>query len=138
MNRSGIAILKRLYHQGIQPFAQPHCVKDSTKIAIRDNIGQHTYGDISKQSDKVGHALKRISSSNSPSNVAFLTPNNHHYSVIQYGIWKSGNSCVPLCKSHPPETLKYYIEDSEASVLVLTKEYAEKVSPIHNGVGQKI
>ena len=99
MNRSGIAILKRLYHQGIQPFAQPHCVKDSTKIAIRDNIGQHTYGDITKQSDKVGQALKRISNSNSPSsNVAFLTPNNHHYSVIQYGIWKSGNSCVPLCK----------------------------------------
>ena len=99
MNRSGVAILKRLYHQGIQPFAQPHCVKDSTKIAIRDNIGQHTYGDITKQSDKVGQALKRISNSNSPSsNVAFLTPNNHHYSVIQYGIWKSGNSCVPLCK----------------------------------------
>lgn len=44
--------------------------------------------------------------------------------------------CQKLCEndlthsnqSHPPETLKYYIEDSEASVLVLTKEYAEKVS----------
>jgi len=36
-------------------------------------------------------------------------------------------SCVPLCKSHPAETLKYYIEDSKASAVIISQEFADKI-----------
>ena len=105
-------IVKKCYHKGIAPFKQPHL--KSEKICIRDKFGEFTYKEINDQSNKVARALSKSQSFNS--NVAFLTSNNHQYSVSQFGIWKSGLACVPLCKSHPPETLKYYIEDSKVSV----------------------
>ena len=77
-------------------------------------FGEFTYKEINEKSDKVAKALSKSQISNS--NVAFLTSNNHQYSVSKFGIWKSGLACVPLCKSHPPETLKYYIEDSKVNI----------------------
>ena len=107
-------IVKKYYHKGIAPFKQPHL--KSEKICIRDKFGEFSHQKINEQSDKVVRALSKAQNSNSNSNVAFLTSNNHQYSVSQFGIWKSGLACVPLCKSHPPETLKYYIEDSKVYV----------------------
>lgn len=127
MNKVHFQVLKRFYHPGLPPFKQPHFHPNSSKVAINDNLGQHTYGDIFKHSDKVANALSRIPKANSK-NIAFLTGNNHQYSVSQFGIWKSGHSCVPLCKTHPPDTLKYYIQDSEASTLIVTKEFVDKVN----------
>ena len=40
---------------------------------------------------------------------------------------KSGNSGVPLCKSHPAKTLDYYIGDSKSKILIATKNYVDKV-----------
>ena len=104
------AVVKRFYHKGLAPFKQPHLKSD--KVCIRDKFGEITYRKIDEQSDKVARALSKSPNSN----VAFLTSNNHQYTVSQFGIWKSGSACVPLCKSHPPETLKYYIEDSKVYV----------------------
>ena len=98
---------KRFYHPGIAPFQQSHFVDRSDKIAISDNLGKHSYGDLQIKSDKISQVLSGILSNEPNSNIAYLTPNNHLYSVAQFGIWKSGFSCVPLCKSHPPDTLRY-------------------------------
>ena len=131
------AVLKRLYHKGIAPFKQPHL--QSEKVCIRDNYGEITYREIDQQSDKISKALLKSQAYKNPSklnsNVAFLTSNNHHYTVSQFGIWKGGLACVPLCKSHPPETLKYYIEDSQASAVLISQEFADKIgSKLRNEV----
>ena len=108
-------VYKRLYHKGVAPFRQPHFLK-SEKICIRDKYGEFSYQEINQESDKIARALvksQKNSSNEANSNVAFLTSNTHQYTVSQFGIWKGGLSCVPLCKSHPAETLKYYIEDSK-------------------------
>ena len=62
-NNLNFSIFKRLYHHGIQSFAQPHIQEYPQKIAIHDNLGQHTYGDINNRSDKVGMAISRITKS---------------------------------------------------------------------------
>ena len=125
-------VLQRLYHSGVATFNQQHFKDNSDKIAINDNLGEHSYKDLNVCSNKIASALSSLlpkrSESKDNSNVAFLTPNNHQYSIAQLGIWKSGLSCVPLCKSHPPETLKYYIDDSKSSALIVTKDYLEKVT----------
>jgi long-subunit acyl-CoA synthetase (AMP-forming) len=106
---------QRLYHHqrlAQTCFQQPHVKSDKT--AIYDNIGSHSYNYITHQSDKISRAISRTLKIQG-SNVAFLTPNNHQYILAQWAIWKSGYSCVPLCKNHPPETLKYYIQDSKVA-----------------------
>jgi len=130
-------VCKRLYHKGIAPFRQPHFLK-SDKICIRDKFGEFSYQGINQESEKIARALVKtqINTSNSNSNVAFLTSNTHEYTVSQFGIWKGGLSCVPLCKSHPAETLKYYIEDSKASAVIISQEFADKIgSKLRSEIG---
>lgn len=117
-------VFTRFYHRGLAPFQQPHFKQKSEKIAIHDNLGQHSFKYLEEGSDKIRAALSGIESSQ---NVAFLTENNHLYSLAQFGIWKSGLACVPLCKSHPPESLKYYVNDSKATTLILSQDYVAKV-----------
>ena len=122
--------LHRFYHSGAATFAQPHCQHGSQKLAVRDNLGVATYGDIVRRSNKLGRALKSTFGEVPPHgdrNIAFLTENNHHYVLALYGIWKSGFAGVPLCKSHPLDTLRYYTKDSKASALITTRDYADKV-----------
>ena len=37
-------------------------------------------------------------------------------------IWKSGNTAVPLCQSHPPANLEYYVNDSESLAILVENE----------------
>ena len=39
--------------------------------------------------------------------VAFLTPNSSQYVVAQWAVWMCGGVVVPLCQSHPLDTLRY-------------------------------
>ena len=123
-------MFKRFYHPGRPIYEQPHFKSNLKKVAIHDNVGDHTYGDLQVGSDKIASALSKNLTAGKNANVAFLTPNNHHYTLAQLGIWKSGLSCVPLCQSHPPETLKYYIEDSQASALIVTKDFVDKIGDL--------
>ena len=123
-------MIKRFYHPGRPIYDQPHFKSNLEKIAIHDNIGDHTYGDLQLGSDKIASALSKTLETGKNANVAFLAPNNHHYTLAQLGIWKSGLSCVPLCQSHPPQTLKYYIDDSQASALIVTKDFVDKIGDL--------
>merc|ERR1712029_27728 len=43
-------------------------------------------------------------------------------------IWKSGNVAIPLCQSHPPATLDYYISDSQSDcVIVENQDFKSKL-----------
>ena len=130
MKLSRFRMIKRFYHPGRPIYDQPHFKSNLEQIAIHDNIGDHTYGDLQVGSDKIASALSKTLETGKNANVAFLTPNNHHYTLAQLGIWKSGLSCVPLCQSHPPQTLKYYIDDSQASALIVTKDFVDKIGDL--------
>lgn len=120
-------IAKRYYTKGLPPFQQPHVANGSSKVAIRDTLGNQTFKDIRDQSSKVSYALRQVLPAQESGNVSFLTSNNSQYIFAQFGIWKSGFSCVPLCNSHPTETLKYYLQDSKASALITSRDHYHKV-----------
>merc|ERR1719320_1703375 len=42
----------------------------------------------------------------------------------------SGGVAVPLCKTHPPRTLRYYVEDSQASLIIVTEDLKDKVADL--------
>ena len=62
--------------------------------------------------------------------VCVLTPNCAAFSSALLGIWSCALpvAAVPLCKAHPEKTLEYYVTDSEASVILTTRDYADKAS----------
>lgn len=102
--------------------------KNEAAAAILDQNGRHSYGQLVDRSNIVAKAL--IDEKVFDENVSFLCPNDASYAVAQFGVWKSGNSCVPLCKSHPVKSLDYYLSDSQSRILITTKNYADKVHPL--------
>lgn len=45
---------------------------------------------------------------------------------------------MPLSSRHPPELLKYYIDDSDAQIIITTPEYEDKVKPVAESLGRKV
>lgn len=112
------------------------------RTAIVDNQRTHTYNDIISWSmvlsrhilsnTKRDEVLTRRGSKVilNGERVAFLCPNDASYTITQWGVWMSGGMAVPLCKSHPESELEYIIQDSQSSLVITTKELAQKILPI--------
>ncbi|PIK41923.1 putative acyl-CoA synthetase family member 3, mitochondrial [Apostichopus japonicus] len=113
------------------------------KLALVDNLGRHSYSDLLQKSIALSqhiirHAEKKTISSNkynsgillNEERIAFLCNNNASYTVSQWATWMSGCMAVPLCKVHPSSELEYFLTDSDCSMVISTKEFADKISPI--------
>ena len=85
------------------------------KAAIIDNLGKTTYAQLKLKSDAISRGLKQeLPAGNATANhVSLLCGNNSAYVQGLLGIWKSGNVAIPLCNSHPPATMDYYVTDSQ-------------------------
>lgn len=45
---------------------------------------------------------------------------------------------VPLSSRHPPELMKYYVEDSDARIIVTVPEYESKIKPVAESLGCRV
>jgi len=103
-----------------------HALKHGPRLAITDDTTSYTYSSLYNHSTR----LARLLGQRQGERVAFLTPNNGQYVVVQWGVWMSGGVAVPLCKTHPPSTLRYYVEDSQASLIIVTEDLKDKVADL--------
>jgi malonyl-CoA/methylmalonyl-CoA synthetase len=55
--------------------------------------------------------------------VAYMVSPGFDYVRVQWGIWLAGGIAVPLSVGHPLPSLRYTIEDSEAEILVISKDF---------------
>ena len=101
------------------------------RIAFIDDLGSHTYGDLSRNSDTIAQNINRAlgQKSDQANKISFLCENNSSYVNTLFGIWKAGQVAVPLCKSHPSQTLEYYVTDSDSVALIASEEHINKVTP---------
>ena len=101
------------------------------RIAFIDDLGSHTYGDLSRNSDTIALNITRAlgQKSDQANKISFLCENNSSYVNTLFGIWKAGQVAVPLCKSHPSQTLEYYVNDSDSVALIASEEHINKVTP---------
>ena len=106
------------------------------RLAIISQHGRYTYQDVLDYSAKLAQELKKLLKGNekkddfSHPRIAFLCENDLSYVVTQWAIFMVGGIAVPLCKQHPTSEMQYFIEDSGASIIVGTSEFADKVRPI--------
>jgi malonyl-CoA/methylmalonyl-CoA synthetase len=55
--------------------------------------------------------------------VAFMVDPGFDYVQVQWGIWQAGAVAVPLCITHPLPSLQYVLEDTGATILVISLQY---------------
>ncbi|KAK2703470.1 malonate--CoA ligase ACSF3, mitochondrial-like [Artemia franciscana] len=104
---------------------------EAAKIAIYDCREEVAYGKLRSVSIVLGNEISSLlSTKGQGKNVAFLTPNDARYVFTQFGIWLGGNTAVPLSPNHPPSMLEYFIEDSQAGIVLATSEFVDKLLPI--------
>lgn len=65
-----------------------------------------------------------------PAHVAFLVQPSIAYVVVELSIWMAGGTCVPLSTHSPAPELEYYVEDSDAVLLVADVASKSKLAPV--------
>ncbi|XP_064466849.1 malonate--CoA ligase ACSF3, mitochondrial-like isoform X2 [Ornithodoros turicata] len=122
-------------------FLPPFCpvfgnVQDHyNRVAVIDSMGTHSYLKLLRFSQSIEDQLRHIINSKNQTRIAFLCPSDIRYVATQWACWLSGNVAVPLYHQHPNAMLEYYIKDSQSSVLVTTREYAERIQPLGRQLG---
>ena len=92
--------------------------KHPARLAITDEAGEHSYGDLLEASGAAAAVLLDGARDLDEARVAFLTPSSFSYTRAQWGIWRAGGIAVPLCGSHPRPELEHVLEDAGVSVVI--------------------
>ena len=99
-------------------------------VAIRAGSEQHSYTELLDRSAALASAICGDALDLREARVAFLAPAGFDYVTTQWAIWRSGGVCVPLCLSAAEPELEYALSDSRSSLVVATRQNADKVRSI--------
>ena len=92
-------------------------------IAIISNGQSYRYEELLYASEEWAVKLLNGSKDLQEARVAFMVGPGFDYVKIQWAIWQAGGIAVPLCLTHPLPSLQYVIEDTEATILVVSSKY---------------
>lgn len=98
--------------------------KHATNIAVVSNGESYTYNDLLISSSLFATFLLKGQNDLNEQRVCFMVNPGFDYVKIQWAIWRAGGVAVPLCLSHPLPSLQYVIEDTGASIIVVSPGYA--------------
>src|SRR5581483_6288478 len=86
-----------------------------------------TYGQWAQRSGALATGLRRLC--NRDDRVAIGMPNNPFYLEVLFAIWHAGLVAVPINAKLHVEEFRYIIQNSGASLAVVTPELADALSP---------
>jgi malonyl-CoA/methylmalonyl-CoA synthetase len=58
-----------------------------------------------------------------------MVPPGFDYVKTLWAIWIAGGVAVPLCITHPLPSLEYVLDDTQSTILVISKEFKEVLAP---------
>ena len=91
--------------------------------AIIVNGQEYTYRQLLDASAQFSGVLMNKSADLAEARVAFMVDPGFDYVMVQWGIWRAGAVAVPLCLSQPLPSLQYVIEDTAATIIVVSAQY---------------
>jgi malonyl-CoA/methylmalonyl-CoA synthetase len=97
--------------------------QQSDRRAILSDGASFTYRDVLDRSATIATWLLHDQDDLLESRVAYMISPGYDYVTVQWAIWRAGGIAVPLCTAHPLPSLQYTIEDSDASILIISREY---------------
>ncbi|XP_023337014.1 acyl-CoA synthetase family member 3, mitochondrial [Eurytemora carolleeae] len=135
------SVLRRSSHTGLRSVGGTAVVTPvyskalhfGDRVAIIDESGSYSYNNLYGRAKKLAETIEK-EVPGPGSKITFLSPNSSEYIVAQWAIWMAGGVAVPLCKSHPLPSLRYYVEDSGSVITLATPDLAEKLYPLENKV----
>jgi malonyl-CoA/methylmalonyl-CoA synthetase len=102
---------------------QQQALKYPHKTAIISQGQSFTYKQLTDASSAFASVLLGGKKDLNEARVAFMVTPGFDYVRVQWGVWLAGGTAVPLCVTHPLPSLRYTIEDSEAEILVVSKDF---------------
>lgn len=102
-----------------------HAQEFVDRTAIISEGKEYTYRQLLDDSRVIASKLLAGSPDLNEARVAFLIPPSYDYVRCQWGIWRAGGLAVPLCTAHPLPSLRYVLEDTMASILILHPDYED-------------
>ena len=99
------------------------------KKAIYVDNNSYSYEELINASCELSLSLLDNSTDLKEQRIAFMVTPGFDYVTTLWAIWSAGGIAVPLCITHPLPALEYVLEDSSASVLILSKSYLDILQP---------
>lgn len=99
------------------------------KTAIYVDNDSFSYEALINASNEVAISLLGDAKDLAEQRIAFMVSPGFNYVKSLWGIWSAGGIAVPLCITHPLPSLEYVLEDTSASVIILSKCYLEVLQP---------
>ncbi len=103
------------------------------KVAVIDGEKRFTYGEFSDRSNQLSHGLKALGVEKG-TKVAVLAPNTHEMLECFYGVPQLGAILVPINIRLQSHEIQYIVQHSDAEVLIVDAEFADKVEEIINSL----
>ncbi len=100
------------------------------RTAVVEAQGAFTYNDLLDASSRVAAILLAGRRDLHEDRVAFLVTPGFPWVAVQWGIWRAGGVAVPLPLNSTGPEFEYFIDDTEASALVLDVQAAPVLAPI--------
>jgi malonyl-CoA/methylmalonyl-CoA synthetase len=107
------------------------------KTAIISNGSRFSYLDLNFAANNFAQLLLENEADLNEKRVAFLVEPGFKYVMTLWGIWLAGGVAVPLCTSHPFDSLKYTIDDSQAEIIVVSPEYENILKEYAQKIGKR-
>lgn len=104
--------------------------KHAANRAIISNGVSYQYNQLLDASQQFSMHLLAGQQHLQEARVAFMVNPGFDYVKVQWAIWQAGGVAVPLCLTHPLPSLQYVLEDTAASIIVLSSAYAAVLSEL--------
>ncbi|MEY3920887.1 MAG: hypothetical protein RL634_648 [Bacteroidota bacterium] len=93
------------------------------KIAIVEGLKKWSYQDLLDGSEHFAACLLETKEHLQGARIAFMVDPGFDYVKVEWAIWRAGGIAVPLCLTHPLPSLQYVLEDTAASIIVVSPQY---------------
>src|SRR5678816_4171773 len=110
------------------------------RVAMRivgDDSQVYTFGDTLRRIRSIAHRLK-LEGVQFGDRVALIGENHPSWAIAYLGILYRGAVCVPIDPHGEIETLKNFLENSEAKIAFVGEEVQEKVQKIADRMGRNL
>ncbi|CAK1543495.1 unnamed protein product [Leptosia nina] len=101
-----------------------------SRVAVQDDQGTFTYAGLYHAANDLSRDIAAQLLGETERTIAYMCGNNAQHIITQWAIWMTGNIAVPLTPIHPPEMLKYFVTDSQTSLVICTKDHESLLRPI--------
>jgi len=107
-----------------------HASRNGGKVFVRDRQSQATYREMAEGSDRVANHLHGAIGVKPGDKVAVLLANSVDFLYVQFGVAKAGAVMVPVNTLATADLLAHFLNNSDASVVILEKELLPLVASV--------